>query len=134
MFDERMAESYFHLVAVSAVGFVGKVDKIPGKHRHFMVTALNTCLMLAKAQQNGSVGKWMIGFKLAVAAAATQEIRQTAAAMVAGSNGGRTLDDAHIAYMKKSNRMFARYEGKLRTLSRKHKADFRRKLRKLLSE
>lgn len=134
MFDERMAESYFHLVVVQATGFIGKVEKIPGKDRHFTTTALNTCLMLRKAQQNGTVGKWQTGFKLAVATAATQEIRKTAADIVARSNGGMVLSDTQIAYMRKSSHTFAKYEYKLERLSRQHTAHFRRKLRKLLSE
>jgi len=134
MFDERAVESYFHLISVQADRFIRNVQKVPGTGRHFMITALNTCLQIRAAQRNGSAGKWAMTFKLAAAGAAAQEIRQTAAAMAEGNGGSLVLDDAQREYMRKTSRVFSRYDDKLKVLSREYKDHFRRKLQELLKE
>ena len=134
MFDERAVESYFHLVSVQADRFIRNVEKVPGTGPHFMSTALNTCLQIRAAQRNGSAGKWAITFKLAAAAAATQEIRQAAAAMAKGNGGSSVLDDAQREYMRKTSRVFSQHDRKLKALSQEYKDHFRRKLQELLKE
>ena len=109
MFDERMAENYFHLISVLVPGFLEHVIAVTKNDSDFVHNHCEACARIQERRESGAISKMDSHARVQIARLAGKEMSRVATHLLNGFEGAPLLNEVQTRYMKKTSRRVGRY-------------------------